>query len=474
MSAGLSHISPRLQTALVALAAAALSAALNVPRAIETSFWQDEVGSARVITISSPFSMLRALVGTENHPPAFYSLGWILDRLGVPVVWDRAISVLAATAVSGLVVLYARRMMPLWGAALAGLVTALGWQFWRHGWELRPYSLFALACLLFVLALERAAEQPIRGRLALLAAAVAVGVMTHYFFVLSLCGGVVWVYLGRARLDLRRMLLAIGVGLVPLVAWAPAFYKQFEGGAFQTNPDFSLRSALETYGALLVRGHVNLLLALLVLALVLIGALRLWHLSESGRLCALCAVVPVALASLVWLAGPDIYTVKNLLGAAPFAAVAIAAALAALPRPLAIAATALAAMLLVVGYVDRRGQIIPDYDRVAALLVQEGWNEHDPILVFGPPYQLAHPLDWYLPGSRLEVAAGWREGRACDRVFVISVGGHGRGLIAGVPTRNVRRIAIARIPYRPDLAAEAGLRGGRLLATRAVRCARIA
>ena len=474
MSARFSHVSPRLQAAFVAVAAAAVSAAVNIPRAVETSFWQDEVGSARVITVSSPFSMLRALVGTENHPPAFYSLGWIVDRLGAPVVWDRAISVLAAMAVSALVVLYARRLMPLWGAALAGLGTALGWQFWRHGWELRPYSLFALTCVLFVLALERAAERPAHGRLAILAAAVAAGAMTHYFFLFSLFGGVLWVYLERARQDLRRLFLAMGLGLVPLVVWLPAFYKQFKGGGFQTNPDFSLRSALETYGALLVRGELNLLVALAVLALVLLGAVRLWRLSDSGRLCALGAVVPVAVASLVWLAGPDIYTVKNLMGAAPFAAVAIAAALTALPRPLAMAATAGAAVLLVVSYVDTRGRIIPDYDLVAAVLVQEGWNEQDPILVFGPPYQLAHPLDWYLPGSRLEVAAGWRKGGGCDRVFVISVGGRGAGLIAGVPTRHVRRITIARIPYRQDLAREAGLRGGRLLATRAARCARVA
>lgn len=472
MSSLRSNVSPRLQTALVAAGAAAVSAAVNIPRAVETSFWQDEVGSARVVTVSGPFSMLRALVGTENHPPGFYALGWIVDRLGAPVVWDRAISVLAATALSALVVFYARRMMPLGGAALAGLITALGWQFWRHGWELRPYSLFALACLLFVLALEHAAERPTRGRLALLAAAVAAGAMTHYFFLFSLFGGLLWVYLGRERRLLRPLLGAMGVGLVPLVVWLPAFYKQFGSGGFQTNPDFTLRSAVETYGALLVRGDVNLLLALLVLALVLLGALRLSRLSESGRLCALGAVVPVLLASIIWLAGPDIYTVKNLIGAAPFAAVAIAGALAGLPRPLALATTASAAALLVVGYVEKRGQIIPDYDLVAAALVEEGWQEQDPILVFGPPYQLLHPLDWYLPGERLEVA-DW-SGRACARVFVISVGGRGRALTAGVATRRVRRIVVARLPYQPELAGEARRREGRLLATRASKCARVA
>ena len=460
----------RRRTALVALAAAAVSAAVNIPRAIEFSFWQDEVGTARVITVSSPFSMLRAVVGTENHPPGFYSLAWILDRIGVPVVWDRAISVLAAMALSGLVVVYARRLMPLWGAACAGLITALGWQFWRHGWELRPYSLFALTCVLFVLALERAAEQPTRRRLALLAAAVAAGAMTHFFFLLTLGGGLIWVYLQRQHV--RRLLAAIGVGLVPLAVWLPAFYKQFTGGGFQAYPDFSLRPALETYAALLVRGSVNAVLGLLVLGLVLFGAMRLWRASDRGRLCALSAVLPVAVASLVWLAGPDVYVVKNLIGAAPFAAVAIVAALTALPRPLAMAATTSAAALVVVGFLDTNGRVVPDYDLVAAALVQEGWQEQDPILVFGSPYEFLHPLDWYLPGNRLELAS-W-SGAPCARVFVVSVGGRGRALTAGVETRRVRRIVIARLPYRPELAGEARRRQGRLLATRAAKCARVA
>lgn len=456
-------------TSFVALAAAAVSAAVNIPRAVDYSFWQDEVGAARVITVSNPLSMLRAVVNTENHPPGFYSLGWLLDRVGVPVVWDRAISVLAAMAVSGLVVLYARRMMPLWGAALAGLVTALGWQFWRHGWELRPYSLLALACVLFVLALERAAEQPTRRRLALLAAAVAFGAMTHFFFLFTLGGGLIWAYLQKALL--RRVLVAIGIGLVPLAAWLPALYKQVTSERLRI-PDFSLGSAVETYGALLVRGNVNRLLALFVLGLVVVGAVRLWRTSDAGRLCALSAVFPVAAASLVWLLGPDIYIVKNFIGAAPFAAVAIAAALIATPRPLAMAATASAAALLVASYADSRSRIIPDYDLVAAALVEQGWQEQDPILVFGPPYQLLHPLDWYLPGSRLELA-DW-SGRACARVYVISVGGRGRALTAGIPTRRVKRIVVGRLPYRPELAGEAGRRDGHLLATRAARCARVA
>jgi hypothetical protein len=460
-----------LPLALVATGAAALTALVNVPRAVGYSFWQDEVGAARVITDPGPISMLRRLVGTENHPPGFYALGWVLDRLGVPVVWDRTISVLAAMALSGLVVLYARRFLPLWGAALAGLVTALGWQFWRHGWELRPYSVFALACLLFIFALVWATESPTGRRLALLAAAVAAGTMTHFFFAFTLGAGVIWLSLRKRDLRRRRLLIAIAVGLLPLIAWLPAFYKQFDRGSFQ-NRDFSLRATLESYAALFVRGDLNLLVGLLVLGLVVAGCVRLWLLSDEGRLAALAALVPVVASSLIWLAGPDVYIAKNLIGAAPFAAVAIAAALTVLPRPLSLAATAAAAALLIASYVDTRGRIFPDYDLVAGALVDQGWHEGDPILVFGPPYQLLHPLDWYLPGARLEIA-DWN-GRACDRVYVISVGGRGRALTDGIETQRVRRIVIGRIPYRLELAGEARRRDGRLLATRASSCARIA
>jgi hypothetical protein len=447
-----------------------MSAAVNIPRAVAYLFWQDEVGSARVITESGPVAMLRAVAGSENHPPGFYSLGWALHHLGVPVVWDRAISVLAAIALAGLVVVYAQRMLPLWAAGLAGLLVALGWQFWRHGWELRPYSLFALACLVFVLALEWTFERITTRRLVLLAVAVAVGSMTHLLFLLTLAGAVAWILLDRTRRERRAVLVAIGAGLVPLLVWSPALAKQITGGGYRANPDFGLRPVLDTYGDLLVRNSLYVVLSVVILGLVLIGSVRLWRLSDSGRLCALSAVGPVAAAAIVWLTGPDIYVVKNLIGAAPFAVVAIAAALTAVPRPFAIAATASAAVLAVVGYVDSRGRIVPDYDRVAAALVQQGWNERDPIVVFGEPYQLLHPLDWYLPGGRLELAT-WATG-SCEHVYVVSLGGRGRALIAGVPTDRVRRFVVGRLKYRSGVVAEARRRHGHVLATRAAGCVR--
>jgi uncharacterized membrane protein len=392
------------------------------------------------------------------------------------VVWDRGISVLAAAVLSAVVVFYASRFLPLWSAALAGLISALGWQFWRHGWELRSYSLFALTCLLFVGALERAVRKPTRGPLVITAAVVAVGVMTHYFFLFTLGAGLIWIALQRRTQPVRPVLAAIVFGLIPLVAWMPGFYKQYEAGSYKWIGPFRPRAVVEAYAALLARsissGAWGYVVSVLALALVLAGATSLWRTSDAARLCALSAVIPVLAAAVVWLIGPEIFLSRNLLGAAPFAAVAIAAALAALPRPLALVGTALAAAIMVAAYADTRGRIVPDYDLVATALVQEGWREQDPILVFGPPYQLLHPVDWYLPGRPLDLA-NWN-GRSCDRVYVVSVAGRGRAMTAGVSTRRVGNIVIGRLPYRPGLAGEARRWGGRLLATRAVRCARVA
>lgn len=449
---------------------AALTAVLAVSRALDYAFWQDEVGSARVITRDGPVQMLRHVASTELHPPGFYSLGWLLTQLGAPPVWARSISVLSATLLSALVVLYAGRFVPVWGAALAGLATAVGWQFVAHAWELRPYSLFALTCVLFAWALERAAAQPGRGRLALLAAAVAAGSMTHYFFAFTLLGGLLWLRLVRAP---RSIFVAVGVGLVPLLAWLPAAYKQYEDGGYRWIGSFRARAVIESYASLFYRGSAGYVVGLAVLVAMLAGAAVLWRRSDAGRLCALCALAPVAVATLVWAAGREIFLPRNLIGAAPFAAVAVAAALDAFPRRLAVPATAVSAALLLGLYVHTRGPIVPAYDRVADALVEQGWDDGDPILLLGPRYAYLHPLDWYLPGSRLELAS--LDGRVCARVFVVGVGGQGRALTAAAASESrVKRVVIARIPYRTGLADEIRRREGSVLATRAATCARVA
>jgi hypothetical protein len=460
---------------LAALAVAALSLLVTVPRAFAYPFWQDEVGAARVMVEPSLVEMLRGVVSTENHPPGFYTFGWIVNGLGVPVASARALSVAAVAVLAAGVVLYARRLMPLPFAALAGLAVALGWQFERHGWELRPYGLFALVAFAAVWALEWAAREPTLRRRVVLAGIVAVGSLVHVFFVFTLAAGVLWLFLSRVR-ERRALLATIAVGLVPLAAWAPAFVEQLRKEHFATLPSFHVRGVVDLYADLLERslpaGALGLLVALAVLAGVVVGAVRLWADPWRGRLCALAALLPVAVAAAIWLGGPEIFQPRALIGVAPFAAISLAAALVTPGRALSLAVAGAAAVLLVAGFIDGSGRIVPDYDRVAQALEDEGWSEGSPILLFGPLYDYLHPLDWYLPGTeRLEAAAP--AGGRCRRAFVVSVGGRARALTAPLPqVRRVRGVVVGSVPWSASLWEEVRRRDGHVLATTLVPCAR--
>ena len=255
----------------------------------------------------------------------------------------------------------------------------------------------------------------------------------------------------------------------------PAAYKQYHRVSEGPAGGFRPRAVIEAYAAVFYRsppsGPWGYVIGLLVLGAVLAGVVRLWRTSEAGRLCALCAVFPAAAASLVWLVGPEIFIPRNLIGAAPFAAVAIVAGLASLPRPIGAVAVAAAGALVIAGYVNTRGAIVPDYDRVAHALVDEGWRPQDPIVLFGPRYAYLHTLDWYLPGSqRLELAS---LSATCDRVYVVAVGGRGRVLTQGAPSRRVKRVVVARLSHRQGLAGDVRLGRGSVFATRSAKCARV-
>jgi len=55
----------------------------------------------------------------------------------------------------------------------------------------------------------------------------------------------------------------------------------------------------------------------------------------------------------------------------------------------------------------------------------------------------------------------------------VSVAGRGRALTASAHSLRVKRVVIARLAYRPTFGDEVRRREGRVLATRAVGCARV-
>jgi hypothetical protein len=470
----------RRATAGVALAAALVGAAAALPGAIDLPLWQDEVASARVLLEPTPAGVVEHVARTESTPPGWYLLAWLLRETGLSIETLRFLSVALAACLAGLTVVYASRFLPLWIAAVAGILTALAWQTVTHGGEVRAYALLALVTLVFALLLERAASAPTFGRLAALAACAAAGAYTHYFFLLATVAGLAWLLLER---DLRSKAVRVGAAIVlgsaTLLAWLPGLVDQVGAerfdwiGAFDLVRFAALPSALFwNPGTLYAElgpdpGLGKAAVRIAFLGLVLAGCLVLRRLGRSARLCALLVLVPIGLAGVAWLAGLRITTGRNLIGVTAFAAVALAALLVPLPRRAALVAATAAVALAVVSYVRMPMPARPDFDRIADALVQAGWTPADPILVLGSPdlrLPLRSPLEWYLPGEVTLVEA--EPAGRCDQIFVVSYYARSGQLLEMTepPTRaGVGGVEVGRLPWSDGLAAEAELADGRFL-----------
>ena len=224
-----------------------VTAAARLPSALGDPLWLDEVASARILAEPTLPAVLRHVRRTESTPPLWYVLSWSVRRAGSPwlsITGLRLLSVLLSCALTVATVLYARRLLSLGWAALAGAVVALGPDLVAHGSELRAYTLLALLSVCFAQILESAARRPTRLRMGALGATVAAGCLTHYFFLLTLLAGLAWLVRERNHAGSRVAAAAVGVGLIPLVAWAPAFYRQYEHKLYAFSGPFSLRDVL--------------------------------------------------------------------------------------------------------------------------------------------------------------------------------------------------------------------------------------
>lgn len=149
----------------------ALTVAVRLPL-LHESLWLDEVASARVVTQPTLPKMLSQIRRTESTPPAWYAIAWATRQVAGSssddVAYLRWLSILFSAAATALTFIYARHILPLPGAALAGAVTALGPTFVEHGAELRAYALLTLVSIAFAIVLERSVSLPSRPRLAAL------------------------------------------------------------------------------------------------------------------------------------------------------------------------------------------------------------------------------------------------------------------------------------------------------------------
>lgn len=424
----------RWATTIIALLAfaASLQGALRYP------MWLDEVASARIISMHSITGVLGAVRANESTPPLWYVLIWGLAWLGrrahfVSTVqaW-RGLSVACITLSAALLVRFTARFLPLRAGVLAGALVALGSQYVDAGDELRAYALFALLVMLFATALEWAARRPSLGRTAVLSTIVGAGVMTEYFFLLTLAGGALWVLHAQRKLSFTtkvRLLTSLSVGLVPLLLYLPALLAQLHAhhfgfiGVFTTRRYFALWVSL--FAEHLSAGSLSADVQLIIFLLIAIGGVRLWK-REASRLAFFLLLVPAILALLLWPAGLQIFDARNLLGVGLFAAIAISAAVTTLPRRLSfLGVSAIAITLAGIFATTQLPLRRTPYRKIATTLVRSGWTRSDPVIFFHVPFVDMNPIAWYLP--RHPVMKRGRPGPAtCPNVFFIVESSAGR------------------------------------------------
>jgi hypothetical protein len=442
--------------AAVALAAALLTVALRAPGALHGALWADEVASARVLAEPGPRSALAQVERTESTPPGWYLLAWTAHRAGVPIADVRLLSAAFAGGLAALLVLYARALLSLPAAGLAGLLAALDWELAYHGRELRAYALLALVASAYGFALQRAARAPTRGRCAVLAATVLLGAFTHYFFLFTVASGLFWIWTARALRPVRLRLTAVTlVPLTMLLAWAGPFLTQFRRGNYAWIGEFDalkLGAFFSTVfdGAGWIYGRQRSMALdggfawrLAIAMLVLYGATVLARRSLEGRLCAMLAAGPVALAALAWLAGLPIFDSRNLIGTVPFVLVATVAAVASLPPRAALtAAIAVVAALVALFPVQPLG---PPADRISAALARDGWRPKDPIALLGRADSYLLPLSWYLPGRPELALEPVTRHLACRDTYLLAPGSDRLPGLNRAPAVRVGGEAIVRL-----------------------------
>ena len=397
----------------------ACTLAVRVPGALHNALWQDEIGTERVISQPTLSGALHTIVDRESTPPAFFLLARSADR-AVPGLAPasraravRALSLAASAGCTALTFLLACELLSLWAAALAGLVASFASILVVHGSELRSYSLLPFACVAFALTLERAAARPSFIRLVLVSGAVALGSLTHYFFLFSFAAGLLWLVVSRLpRGTIARVSAALAIGLLALVAWSPYWRSQYQHGIYGTAPrPFNLGRVLDLFPSLLAPqplvNDTSLVThslvsfgapvpVLVTLAVLVPAALLLRR--RDGRLCGLFVLVPFLLVTgMVTVTGERVYSSRNLIGVAPFAAIALAWGCASLPwRRAGYAAGILVSGLVVAGFAYAQVDFgRTPYDRIADTMLAQGFKPDEPILWFGN-WGGSLPVAWYL------------------------------------------------------------------------------
>lgn len=296
------------------------------------SLWYDEAFTPVHVLHAGLGATLRSVAHTENSPPLWYMLEWVVYRLfGDGAFALRAISALAGVAAVAVAWAIGSQLVGRRAAiAAAALLAANPLLVW-YSQEARSYGLFVFTIALAMLCFLRALERPIKGRLIAFALSASAALLTHYFAVFLLAPMVLFLLfdrephesdvmtgkLGRALYG-AALPVVVGAALIPLILAQAGHGTQWIG-------QWALASRLEAIPQYYLTGYTGSSLGhgieLLVLAIALTGVgYGLWRgldaAEERGAALALAiaacgALIPIALAFV----GADYLAPRNLVGA---------------------------------------------------------------------------------------------------------------------------------------------------------------
>jgi mannosyltransferase len=317
-----------------------LAAALRLSTLDLQSLWYDEAYTPVHVLHPSLSATWTSYVHSENSPPLWYLLEWLLTRaLGTGAVALRLLSALAGIA--AVPVAWAigselsGRRAAIAGAALVATSPLLVW----YSQEARAYGLFVLTASLALLCFVRALREPTPRRVWLFALAAALALLTHYFAVfllIPMIAGVALRLLGEMdrgqwtqrvrKIDPKKIAalaplllpVLVGAALIPLVVAQGGHGTQWIG-------QWALASRLEAIPQYYLTGYtgsalghgVELLVALAILTGVLYGLWKtLTPREERGALVVLIVAAAGVLLPLVpAVLGADYLAPRNLVAA---------------------------------------------------------------------------------------------------------------------------------------------------------------
>src|SRR5579875_967104 len=402
---------------LLLVAITAAGAALRFSTLGLQSLWYDEAFGAVHLFNGSFGHLLHQLPRTENTPPLWYVLEWlVVQALGRGAVALRLLSALAGTALIPVSWAIGRELAGRRaGAVTAALVAANPLFFW-YSQEARAYSLYVLLLAVAFLAFLRAERAATVGRAVAFGLLADLALLSHYFAAFLVVPMAIYLLRRRERRASQLPALSLiglcGAALLPL-----AIAQGGKGAEWIARS--SLLGRIEAIPQYLLTGYsgaplghsVELAVAAPLLVGALLGAAGAWRRGRSLAPVGMTlgvAILGAAIPLFLIAFGQDYFDPRNVIGALFLATCAAGALIGLAARPL-LAAVSVCAFLAISVAIDldprlQRG----DWRGVAAVLAAAQRHLGGGPLVINTVHLGTAPLQYYLGAKPLQAAASAR------------------------------------------------------------------